>query len=229
MPFFIIAVILLVVLVIYGPSYWVKHVIKRHSLHRSDLSGTGAELARHLLEEASIYDVKVMLTDKGDHYDPTTKIVGLMADNYNGQSISAVAIAAHEVSHAVQHHRSEPSFQRRIALIETVDRFDKAASIILMLAPFVFMFVHSPALFIAQLLLGIALMSVRILVHLITLPVEYDASFTKALPVLERGNYISPADLAAARQVLKAAAMTYVAASLSTLLNLLYWLRVVRI
>jgi uncharacterized protein len=79
-----------------------------------------------------------------------------------------------------------------------------------------------------QLILGLLLLAVRILVHLVTLPVEFDASFDKALPVLERGRYLSTDDMPAARNVLQAAAWTYVAAALATLLNVAQWLRTLR-
>ena len=79
-----------------------------------------------------------------------------------------------------------------------------------------------------QIVIGILFLSVRIIIHLVTLPVEFDASFGKALPALTRGNYLSPSDMPAARDVLRAAAWTYVAAALATLLNIGRWLRILR-
>ena len=77
-------------------------------------------------------------------------------------------------------------------------------------------------------MIGIGLLAVRVLVHLVTLPVEYDASFNKALPILRDGGYLAEDDIAGARSVLKAAAFTYVAAALTSLLNLARWIRVLR-
>ena len=87
----------------------------------ADLPGTGGEFARHLLDEAKLDDVKVELTDKGDHYDPEDRAVRLLPQHHDGRSVSAVAVAAHEVSHAIQHARGEPAFMRRIELVRQLD------------------------------------------------------------------------------------------------------------
>jgi Zn-dependent membrane protease YugP len=105
---------------------------------------------------------------------------------------------------------------------------DRVASATIVLAPVVFVFAKIPALFALQLLAGFLLFASEIVIHLVTLPVELDASFSKALPVLTRGRYLAPADLPAARSVLRAAAWTYVAAALATLLNVARWFRVFR-
>ena len=99
---------------------------------------------------------------------------------------------------------------------------------ILMATPLVFLLVKSPALAILQVGAGLALLGIRIVVHLVTLPVEFDASFGKALPVLTRGRYLSAGDLPAARSVLTAAAYTYVAAALASLIDVARWVRVLR-
>jgi Zn-dependent membrane protease YugP len=112
-----------------------------------------------------------------------------------------------------------------MALVRQLVWVERLARIVLMLSPFVFILVRSPALLAVQLLAGIALLGIQVAVHVTTLPVEFDASFGKALPVLMRGRYLSAGDLPAARSVLKAAAYTYVAAALATLLNILRWLR----
>ena len=99
---------------VFGPSWWIKHVLKKHGVDRPDLPGTGGEFARHLLDEAKLTDVKVETTDQGDHYDPTDRAVRLLPQHHDKRSVAAVAIAAHEVSHAIQHARAEPAFMRRI-------------------------------------------------------------------------------------------------------------------
>src|SRR4249920_2242130 len=105
---------ILLLVVVYGPQFWIRHVLKRHGAERPDLPGTGAELARHLLDEANLPSVMVEPTDKGDHYDPEAQAVRLSPAHHDGRSIAAVAVAAHEVSHAVQHARGEPAFARRL-------------------------------------------------------------------------------------------------------------------
>src|SRR6185436_1140868 len=116
---------------------------------------------------------------------------------------------------AVQHAHGEPAFARRLTLVKQLVWVERAASVILMATPLVFLLVKSPALAILQVAAGLALLTIRIAVHVTTLPVEFDASFGKALPVLTRGRYLSAGDLPAARSVLTAAAYTYVAAALA--------------
>ncbi|HEY2136580.1 MAG TPA: zinc metallopeptidase [Xanthobacteraceae bacterium] len=210
------------------PQVWIRHVFARHGGERPDLPGTGGELARHLLDRAGLGDVKVELTGDGDHYDPEGRAVRLLPQHYDGRSVAAVAVAAHEVSHALQHQRGEQAFALRFSLLKNLGWIDRLASVLLLLTPFVFILVKSPVLLALQVVAGVLLLGFRIVVHLVTLPVEFDASFAKALPVLTHGGYLSPADLPAARSVLRAAAWTYVAAALWTLLDVARWFRVLR-
>jgi Zn-dependent membrane protease YugP len=228
MPILIAIAGLLLLLLIFGPQVWVRRVLKQHGADRSDLPGTGAELARHLLDAADLQSVAVEKTDIGDHYDPDARAVRLLPQHHDGRSIAAVAVAAHEVSHAVQHAREEPAFMRRLELVRNLVWVDRIASGILMLAPIVAILVRSPALLIVQILAGVSLLGIRVVVHATTLPVEFDASFGKALPALVRGRYLAAGDLPGARSVLKAAAYTYVAAALATLLDVARWFRILR-
>jgi uncharacterized protein len=228
MPILIAVGGLLLLVLIFGPQVWVRRVLKQHGTERPDLPGTGAELARHLLDAADLPSVVVEKTDRGDHYDPDARAVRLLPQHHDGRSIAAVAVAAHEVSHAVQHARAEPSFMRRLELVRNLVWVDRIASGILMLAPIVAILVRSPALLILQICAGISLLGIRVIVHATTLPVEFDASFGKALPVLVRGRYLAAGDMPAARSVLKAAAYTYVAAALATLLDVARWFRILR-
>jgi uncharacterized protein len=227
MPIILGLAALILLAIVFGPQWWVRHVLARHGGDRPDLPGTGAELARHLLDEAGLGEVKVEATDLGDHYDPETRAVRLTAPHHDGRSIAAAAVAAHEVSHALQHARGERAFALRFALVKKFAWMDRVASIILLLAPVVFIAVKAPILLVLQLIGGLLLLAIRVVVHVVTLPVEFDASFAKALPVLERG-YLAAADLPAARSVLRAAAWTYVAAALATLLDIARWFRMLR-
>jgi Zn-dependent membrane protease YugP len=227
MPILLVAGGLLVLAIIFGPQLWIRRVLAQHGGQRADFPGTGAELARHLLDEAGLQAVTVEETDKGDHYDPGARAVRLLPQHHDGRSVAAVAIAAHEVSHAVQHARGEPSFARRLALVSRLIWVERIAGGMLLLAPIAFMLAKSPVLLALQIAAGIALLGVRVVVHAVTLPVEFDASFGKALPVLERGRYLSANDLPAARSVLRAAAWTYVAAALVTLLDVARWFRII--
>src|ERR1041385_6131324 len=100
-----------------GPQLWIRRAMARHGDERPDFPGTGAELARHLLDEAGLTGVAVEQTAEGDHYDPEARAVRLTAPHHDGRSVAAVAVAAHEVSHAVQHARGEAAFARRLELI----------------------------------------------------------------------------------------------------------------
>lgn len=229
MPILLAVAVLLLIAVLFGPQWWIRHVLRQHGHERTDLPGTGGELARHLLDEAGLSEVKVEVTGMGDHYDPEERAVRLLPQHHDGRSIAAVAVAAHEVSHAVQHAGGERGFALRFQLMKRLSWIDRVASGVLLLAPVVFLLVKAPILLVLQVAAGLILLAIRIVVHLATLPVEFDASFTKALPVLARGKYLSAGDLPAARRVLQAAAWTYVAAALATLLDVARWFRMLRI
>jgi uncharacterized protein len=229
MPIILALGALILIAVVFGPQWWIRRVLRRHGDERTDLPGTGGELARHLLDEVGLSDVKVEITDTGDHYDPEERAVRLLPQHHDGRSISAVAVAAHEVSHAVQHAHGERSFALRLRLVKNLTWVDRLASVVLLLAPVVFILVKAPIVLVLQLVAGLVLLAIRIVVHVATLPVEFDASFAKALPVLARGRYLAAPDLPAARKVLQAAAWTYVAAALATLLDVARWLRMLRI
>lgn len=211
---------------VFGPSWWIRHVLKVHGVERPDLPGTGGEFARHLLDEAKLSGVKVEVTHEGDHYDPDTRAVRLLRNHHDGRSVAAVAVAAHEVSHAIQHARGERAFALRMDLVRNLVWIDRLAMATLVLIPVVFILVKSPVLAILQVGAAVALLGIRVAVHVVTLPVEFDASFGKALPVLEGRRYLSERDMPAARSVLRAAAYTYVAAALATLLSFVRWFRI---
>ena len=177
---------------------------------------------------AGLRGVKVELSGDGDHYDPEERAVRLLPQHHDGRSVAAVAVAAHEVSHALQHARGERAFALRFDMVRKLVWVDRIASGLLLLAPVVFILVKLPALLVLQILAGLLLLASRVGVHLVTPPVELDASFGKALPVLQRGRYLAAADMPAARSVLRAAAFTYVAAALVTLLDVARWFRILR-
>src|SRR5262245_47327682 len=228
MPIVITLGLALLLAVVFGPHVWIRRVLARHGVDRPDLPGTGAELARHLLDEAGLRSVKVELTGDGDHYDPQACAVRLTPPHYDGRSIAAVAVAAHEVSHALQHARGERAFELRFRLVKNLKWVESTAVAILLLAPVVLIVLKAPILLALQIVAGVLLLLVRVVVHAATLPVEFDASFGKALPVLEQGRYLAESDLPAARSVLRAAAWTYVAAALATLLDVARWFRMLR-
>jgi len=155
-------------------------------------------------------------------------MVRLLEGHHGGRSITAIAIAAHEVGHAIQHHQGYKLLSLRQTLVKFASVTDKFAAIFFFIAPVLGILARTPAAFFGMVLLGISLIAVRLIVHLVTLPVEWDASFTKALPILEQGGYLSAEDMPAARQVLQAAALTYLSVALSGLLDLARWIRILR-
>jgi Zn-dependent membrane protease YugP len=212
------------------PGIWVKRVLHKYSepADRYRDRGTGAELARHLLDRFDLKDVAVELTPAGDHYDPESRTVRLMEERYNGHSLTAITVAAHEVGHAIQDARNERLFRNRQRLAKLALRGQQFGSLVMLAAPVVMLITRAPGLGLGFLAVAIGSMLMGTLVHLVTLPVELDASFRKALPILEAGNYLREGDLPHANRILKAAALTYVAASLASLLNLGRWLAVLR-
>jgi Zn-dependent membrane protease YugP len=199
MPVILVLALVVLLAIIVGPQWWVRRVLERHGAERLDLPGTGGELARHLLDAAGLHGVKVELTGDGDHYDPEERAVRLLPQHHDGRSVAAVAVAAHEVSHAVQHANGERAFALRFDMVRRLVWIDRFASGLLLMAPVVFILVKAPALLLLQILTGLLLLATRIGVHVVTLPVELDASFGKALPVLQRGGYLASADMPAAR------------------------------
>jgi Zn-dependent membrane protease YugP len=212
----------------FAPSVWARWVLARHNQDRVDLPGTGGELAEHLVDEIGLQNVRVERTDLGSHYDPVSKTVRLEPRFFDGRSISAVAAATHEVGHAVQDHFDYPPLKARHILVRNTVWVHRAARIALFLAPFAGLAGRHPGFSLAVLLAGLLFMGIPVLVHLITLPVELDASYARALPILQAGRYLEEDDMPAARSVLRACALTYVAGALVSMFNLWRWIRYLR-
>ncbi|MEM1154669.1 MAG: zinc metallopeptidase [Pseudomonadota bacterium] len=227
---FVVVLILILLVAVALPGLWVKRVLKKYSepADRYRDQGTGAELARHLLDRFELNDVVVEATDMGDHYDPQARAVRLTPGNHDGCSLTAITVAAHEVGHAIQDSRNEALFRNRQRLAKLAVRGQQIGSIFMIAAPIVMVITKAPGASLLFLAIAILSMLLGTLVHLITLPVEFDASFNKALPILDSGEYLHEGDLDHANHILKAAAFTYVAASLMSLLNLGRWLAVLR-
>jgi uncharacterized protein len=211
------------------PGLWIKGVLQRHGVERPDFPGTGGELARHLLDGMKLSHVKVEETPGGDHYDPIEKVVRLSPAHMNKKSLAAVVVAAHEVGHAMQDATDYAPLRARTKLARQAQWVEMVGSVMMLLSPVMLVIMKTPAIMLVQLAAGVIILSFGVLMHAVTLPVEYDASFKRALPVLEAGNYIADEDMMSARQILRAAALTYVAAAAMTLLDVTRWLRVLRL
>ena len=218
--------LLILLALIFSPSLWVKFVMKRYSKEKPEMPGTGGELAKHLIERFTLKDVKVEVTELGDHYDPVEKKVRLLREHYESKSLTAVAIAAHEVGHAIQDQQGDKRLATRTKMIPVADKVARWSAAIISLSPVIGIITRHPMPFSLVLLLGLSGFIARMMVHAVTLPIEFDASFAKALPVLREGSYVSKSDEDAVSRILRAAALTYVSAALADILNLGRWIAI---
>ncbi|MBC8211489.1 MAG: zinc metallopeptidase [Gammaproteobacteria bacterium] len=226
MPYLLLFVVLL--LLIYLPQYWVRHVLNRYNQHdEENFSGTGGELARHLLDRFELQHVKVEVTESGDHYDPVSQSVRLTKDKHDGKTLTAITVAAHECGHAFQHAARQPLFLFRSQLAGVTIWAARVGSFLLFSAPFLALLTRAPSVALLNISGAFLIMGFALLLQIITLPVELDASFNKALPLLQSG-YLDQSQMPAARQILSAAAWTYVAVSLASLLNFWRWFAILR-
>ncbi|MCA8955754.1 MAG: zinc metallopeptidase [Planctomycetes bacterium] len=183
---------------------------------------TGAMIAEQILRDNDIHDVRVeaVAGQLSDHYDPTAKVLRLSEPVYGEASIAAFGVAAHEVGHAIQHAQGYAPLKFRSAWVPVANLGGGISVLVLIGA--VLLGGMATAMGSTAALLGIVLFATTTVFTLITLPVEFDAS-RRALLTLERGGYVTSEELEGARKVLNAAAMTYVAAFLTSLMQLIYW------
>lgn len=221
--------LLLIITVFYGPQLWVRYVLKKYSAEIPGLDGTGGELATHLLKRFEINEVRVEQSLPGrDHYDPAENTVRLSPDILQGKSLTAVAVAAHEVGHAIQFNRQEPVSRLRERYLGHAYRIQRMGTGILMLSPVIFAVFHVPQALLITALIGVITLLASVAMYAAILPEEWDASFNKALPILVEGNYVDSHQVKAVRSVLKACALTYVAGALADIVSLWRWLLILR-
>lgn len=180
---------------------------------------SGREIAEKMLRENGIYDVKVTSVDGflSDHYNPANKTVNLSPEVYNGTSVAAAAVAAHECGHAVQHANAYMPLQLRSKLVPAVQVSSMLVNWILLIGV-IMAYSGNPTV----LLVGIILMAVTVVFALITLPVEFDAS-NRALAWLEHSNVTNRQEFPMAKDALKWAATTYVVAALAAVVTLIQY------
>ena len=191
-----------------GASALVNSTMRKYSKVRNMRGITGAEAARNLLNREGLYNV-----NDGDHYDPRTDTVRLSYKNYNGTSVTAVSVAAHECGHAIQHAHGYAPMSIRAALVPVVN-IGSNLSI--------------PLIFLGVLLswnqtliqLGIWAFALTVIFQLVTLPVEFNAS-RRAIVKVEEYGLLGSEEVSGGKKVLTAAALTYVAGAASSALQLL--------
>jgi Zn-dependent membrane protease YugP len=203
-------------------QFWVKRAYANGMQIPARLSGAAA--ARYILDEAGCQDVAIEEVPgvMSDHYDPRTRVLRLSSDVYRGRTATCVGIAAHESGHALQHaHNWLPLVVRNAAVPAAT--FGSGAFSVLVIVGFILAMMRMPALGVNLILLGVALYCLVLVFQLINLPVEFDAS-ARAKRILSHYQIVDGDGAVAVNRVLNAAALTYVAATLATLMTILYYL-----
>ena len=219
----------IIAVLIYLPSFWVRRVMGLYGGDSAAIRGTGAELARHLIDRFQLNGIAVEECPPfRDHFDPEGPVVRLSPQNYQGKSLTAVAVAAHEVGHAIQFYRQEQIFQLRRKYLPVASALNRCGILIMWLIPIAGILLRAPGALAIMVGLSLCLQLGGAMAYLIILPEEWDASFNKALPILIEGDYIEQTDIPAVRRILKAAALTYFSAALANILNISRWLLLFR-
>jgi Zn-dependent membrane protease YugP len=210
---------------VFLPQMWVKNTVARFSEVHTARNFSGREIAQRILSEHGLSQVSVEMVDGflSDHYDPAAKAVRLSSDVYQGHSIASVAIAAHECGHAIQHAKGYLPVVIRSSMAPVVGFGSSIGPWLLIIA---FGLGASatimPGWAYNLAWVGVILYGLAVAFHVVTLPVELDAS-GRALKVLETQQYLSRDEMSGAKKVLTAAAFTYIAAALYALMELIYW------
>lgn len=224
----ILLLIVILLLALVGPSLWVKRVMARYSQPADRYGHTGGETARRLLDALGLQAVAVEISESGDHYDPEARVVRLAAGNYQARSLTAVTVAAHEVGHALQDAKGFAPLKWRTRLVQWVGPAEKIGAALMMATPLIIGLTRLPMAGLLMFVGGLMTLGSTVLIHLLTLPTEFDASFGRALPLLRQQEVLYEPDERHARRLLRAAAMTYVSASLMSLLNVARWIAILR-
>lgn len=207
-------VLVLIAMAIVGwAQFKVKSTFNKYDQLMTEHQVTGRQAAEFILQQAGITDVRVepVAGHLTDHYDPRNKVLRLSESTYQNTSVAAVAVAAHECGHALQDAQDYKFMRVRAALVPVVNLGSTIAMPLILIG-----FLMEMA---GLIQLGILAFSLVLLFQLVTLPVEFDAS-RRAIEILGQGHIFTEAEVQPARKVLRAAGFTYVAASLSTLFQI---------
>ncbi len=204
------------ILVALGASFYTKSTFTKYSKISASTRLTGASAASRLLHASGIYDVKIEQVDGflSDHYDPRSKTLRLSQNVYSSNSLSAIGVACHEAGHAIQHANAYSPLSFRTAMVPATNITSTLSYIIILIG-----FFMSKEL----ILIGALLFSVAVLFSIVTLPVEWDAT-ARAKKLMVSAGIVTPNESEMAGHVLNAAFMTYIAAAVSALLTLAYYL-----
>jgi hypothetical protein len=212
------------------PKFWLNRALKRNDEILESMPFTGLEFGEFLLKENALEGVKITNADTnlGDHYDLEHQEVRVLEERLSKKSITAISIVAHEIGHAIQHKEKYTPLEQRTKLVKNTSWISKLGGGVLYSGIPIILATGSSGLI--KICLSIVFLSVIIssLVHLITLDVEMDASFHRALPILKEK--VPEEYLIGCRSVLRAAAFTYVIGALTNFLSLRYlWILISRL
>lgn len=199
-----------------------KGAFSKYSRFTTRRGMTGAQVANAILRDHNITNVRVeaVAGRLTDHYDPRSRTLRLSEEVYGSSSMAALGVAAHEVGHAIQHAKAYGPLSFRSAWVPVANLGSGLSFVIIMIA--LLLGGAATSMGHTAAIVGVALFATTTVFTLITLPVEFDAS-RRALATLQRGGYVTSEELNGAKQVLDAAALTYVAAAVTSILTLLYW------
>ncbi len=196
-----------------GASAMVKSTMHKYAGVRNMRNMSGGDAARRILDAEGLSRVAVEVVDGGDHYDPRSQVVRLSRDNFYGASVTAVAVAAHECGHAMQHAKGYAPLKIRTSLVPVVNIGSQLGMPLIFLG--IFLGWNQTLIQI-----GIWAFALAVLFQLVTLPVEFNAS-SRALEKAQQYGLLTEQENQGSKKVLRAAAMTYVAAAASSALQLL--------
>jgi len=207
---------------IFGPRAWVSYLLKKHNKKDLDANVTAREFVRGVLDNHKLQGIKIESTDIGDHYDHKAGAVRITRNRIDRKTLTALTTAAHEVSHALQDASDYTPFVLRAHLSKVAQVVSQVGSIMLVAVPLFSLTTRRPFPFITMGTTVFGILGTGLIAQLSALPSEFDASFNRALPMLKNG-YIEEDEVKDARIILVACSMTYIAASMVSVLNFWPW------
>ena len=208
---------LFLLFIYFVPTLWVKYTLGKHNDDLPNMPYTALEFGNKLLKEKELNDVKIEDTNIGDHYDPNTKKVKVEPHRLDKKSITSITVMCHEIGHAIQHKENFPPLIRRQIIISKTEWLNKLSSLLLYGGfPLIFATGALPFIRICVIIIFASIL-INMIAHLITLDVELDASFKRAMPILEKK--IPEEYHSSCKSILRVCAYTYVCASLTSILD----------
>jgi len=222
------SILILFFLISFIPVIWVNYVFKKNDTILPNMPFNGYEFGEQIIEELKLKNVRIEKTLIGDHYDLIEKKVKVHEDRFTRKSLTSISVICHEIGHAIQHKEEYGPLVRRTSLVERTQWISKFGGVILYSGLPLILATGSFGLIKVCLLLVLISVLLGVFIHLITLDVEVDASFNRAMPILEEK--IPTEYHSQCKNVLQAAAYTYVIGALTSFLSLRYiWLLLTRL